>query len=278
MVEAMKSFSQQRWLGLILLVLFSGIILGAYVHFAPTFPRLGYFSGWALFLLMLVLTLYNGRKKLPFLPLGTSEGWLQFHIYAGFLTVVLFLAHVRFRPPSGWFDIILASLYVLVTGSGVAGLFVTRSIPKRLTTRGGEVLYERIPAIRRRLQEQAETLALKSTSEAHSTTIADFYVRHLQDFFDGPRNLTLHLMEVRRPLNVLLNRISDLNRYVDKGERETLDKISQLVRQKDGVDYHHSMHLLLKGWLFVHIPLTYSLLIFSVMHIVLVYAFSGGAR
>ncbi len=278
MVEAMKSFSTQRRVGLIFLVLISGIIVWAYTHFAPTFPRLGYFSGWALFLLMLVLTLYNGRKKLPFLPLGTSEGWLQFHIYAGFLTVTLFLVHIRFRPPTGWFDIILAWLYVLVTGSGVAGLFVTRSIPKRLTTRGGEVLYERIPAIRRRLQEQAETLALRSTTEARSTTIADFYARHLQDFFDGPRNLALHLMEVRRPLNVLLNKISDLNRYLDTGERETLDKISQLVRQKDGVDYHYSLQLLLKGWLFIHIPLTYSLLIFSLMHIVLVYAFSGGAR
>lgn len=278
MVETMKSFSRQRWLGLMFLALFSGIVFGAYAHFAPAFPRLVYYSGWALFLVMLVLTLYNGRKKLPFLPLGTSEGWLQFHIYAGFLTVALFLVHVRFRPPTGWFDIILAWLYVLVTGSGVAGLFVTRSIPKRLTTRGGEVLHERIPAIRRRLQEQAETLALKSTGEARSTTIADFYARQLHDFFDGPRNLTLHLMEVRRPLNVLLNKISDLHRYLDKGERETLDKISQLVRQKDGVDYHHALQLLLKGWLFVHIPLTYSLLIFSVMHIVLVYAFSGGAR
>jgi len=34
----------------------------------------------------------------------------------------------------------------------------------------------------------------------------------------------------------------------------------------------------LKGWLFVHIPLTYSLLLASVAHIVVVYAFSGGAR
>jgi len=34
----------------------------------------------------------------------------------------------------------------------------------------------------------------------------------------------------------------------------------------------------LKTWLFVHIPLTYSLLLFSLAHIVVVFAFSGGAR
>jgi hypothetical protein len=274
----MNSFTKQRWLGISALVVFSAATLAAYVHYAPQYPRLSYFSGAALFFVMVILTLYNGRKKLPFLPLGTSESWLQFHIYAGFFTVVLFLAHIRFRLPTGWFEIILAWLYVLVTGSGIAGLFVTRSIPKRLTTRGGEVLFERIPAIRRGLQDQVETLALKSMPEFHSTTIADFYTRHLRDFFDGPRNLSLHLFEVRRPLNVLQNRIADLNRYLDARERETLDKISALVRQKDGLDYHQSLQLLLRGWLFVHIPLTYSLMIFSVVHIVLVYAFSGGAR
>ena len=55
-------------------------------------------------------------------------------------------------------------------------------------------------------------------------------------------------------------------------------QIADLVRQKDGLDYHHSLQLTLKLWLFAHIPLTYSLLIFSVVHVVLVYAFSGGAR
>ena len=38
-----------------------------------------------------------------------------------------------------------------------------------------------------------------------------------------------------------------------------------LVRQKDGLDYHLSLQMLLRGWLFIHIPLTYSLMIFSVM-------------
>lgn len=274
----MKTFRAQRFKGIALLLIFSAVILAAYARYSPQFPRLAYFSGALLFLVMVVLTLYNGRKKLPFLPLGTSEGWLQFHIYAGFLTVVLFLVHVRFHAPSGWFDIVLAILYLLVTLSGIAGLALSRMIPKRLTTRGGEVLFERIPAIRRHLQQQAETLALKTVPEVHSTTIADFYTRHLHDFFDGPRNLSLHLFEVRRPLNLLQNKITDLNRYLNAQERETLDKISFLVRQKDGLDYHQALQTLMRGWLFVHIPLTYSLMIFSLVHIILVYAFSGGAR
>ena len=44
---------------------------------------------------------------------------------------------------------------------------------------------------------------------------------------------------------------------------------------KDQLDFHQAMQGLLKGWLFVHIPLTYALLLFALVHLVLVYAFSG---
>ena len=61
-------------------------------------------------------------------------------------------------------------------------------------------------------------------------------------------------------------------------QRAVLEKLAQLVRRKDGLDYHHALQTALKLWLFAHVPLTYSLIIFSLLHIVLVYAFSGGAR
>ncbi len=127
------------------------------------------------------------------------------------------------------------------------------------------------------MQERAETLALKSISEVKFTTIADFYARELKDFFDDTRNAWLHLFEIRTPLNRLLNKISDLNRYLNEQERAALDQIAALVRQKDGLDYHYALQLTLKLWLFTHIPLTYSLLLFALTHIVLVFAFSGGA-
>ena len=56
-----------------------------------------------------------------------------------------------------------------------------------------------------------------------------------------------------------------------------MEEIARLVREKDGLDYHHAHQLLLKIWLFVHIPLTYSLLLFILVHVVVVFAFFGGA-
>jgi hypothetical protein len=261
-----------------LLLALAALLLYADHVYSPVLSRLIFLYGWLLFFVMIILSLYNARKKLPFLPLGTSEGWLQFHIYAGLLTILLFALHIRFELPKSTFDIILFALYWIVTLSGIFGLFISRIIPKRLTTRGGEVLYERIPMVRRSLQEQAETLALKSVPTGQSTTIADFYLRHLQNFFSRPQNFWRHFFEVRSPLNSLVNKLTDLNRFLNEEERAVAAQLVELVRQKDGLDYQRTLQITLKTWLFVHIPFTYSLLIFSVIHIVIVYAFSGGAR
>src|SRR6266550_585584 len=114
----MSGFKHQFLWGTLCLALMSGLALRTHVHFSRTLSNYAYFTGWILFAAMVFLTIYNARKKLPFLPLGSSESWLQVHIYVGFFTVVLFLIHLNFRIPSGWFEITLAGLYFLVTGSG----------------------------------------------------------------------------------------------------------------------------------------------------------------
>ena len=149
-------FSQQRGFGWAVFLIMAVEIVILHRVYAGGMPRLRFLTGWALFGVILLLALYNGRKKLPFLPLLSSEEWLQIHIYAGLLTGVLFAVHINYTITSGWFQGVLAWLYLLVMASGFFGLFLSRAIPKRLTTRGGEVLFERIPAIRRQVREQAE--------------------------------------------------------------------------------------------------------------------------
>ena len=75
-----------------------------------------------------------------------------------------------------------------------------------------------------------------------------------------------------------MTKADDLRRFTNEAERAALDKLAALVRQKDGLDYHRALQLTLKLWLFVHIPLTYGLLVFTVLHIVLVFGFSGGVQ
>lgn len=270
----MSRFARQRLIGTSLLLLASVMAVIAHRKWHEELPAYAYLSGWVLFAVIVLLALYNMRKRLPFLSLGSSEAWLQVHVYAGFFTVVLFLIHLSFRMPTGWFEGALAWLYALVTGSGIAGLFLSRVLPRRLATRGGEVIYEKIPALRHAVRKEAEALALAGGPQV----IADFYLENLHEFFRGPKYFWAHLVDSRRPLNNIVRELDELRRYLNEGERGTLEKLRDLVRRKDGLDYHHALQGALKLWLFVHLPLTYSLMIFSVVHIILVFAFSGGAR
>ena len=274
----MSGFVRRRLLWGSLLLAATLAVISAYATWAGATTREAYLSGWLLFGLMVLLTGYNWFKKIPYLPLGRSEVWLQFHIYAGLFTGVLFLLHVRGRWPTGWFEIVLTVLYVLVMVSGVLGILISRGWPKRLTARGGEVPFERIPIVRRQLREQAEALALNSVAEARSATIAEFHARRLHAFFAGPQNFLSHVFEIRLPLNALLNELGDLNRFLNEQERKVTAQLVTLVRQKDGLDYQHALQLTLRLWLFIHIPVTYSLMLWALAHIVLVYGFSAGVR
>ena len=274
----MSGFLRRRLLWGSLLVAAIIAVASAYLGWAGATTRTAYLTGWLLFGLMLLLTGYNWFKKIPYLPMGRSEVWLNFHLYAGLFTGVLFLLHVRGRWPTGGLEIVLTLLYTLVMISGVFGICLSRGLPKRLTARGGEVPFERIPSVRRQLREQAEALALNSVAAAKSATIAEFHARRLHNFFAQPRNFLPHLLEVRTPLNMLLDELNDLNRFLNEQERQVTAQLVTLVRQKDGLDYQRALQLTLRLWLFVHIPVTYSLMLCALAHLVLVYGFSAGAR
>src|SRR6187551_438954 len=119
-------------------------------------------TGYLLLAAVLFLALYNVRKKLPFLPLGSSATWLQWHLYVGIGTLAVFALHAGVRWPTGVLNSTLAAVYVATAGSGLLGLYLTRSIPRQLARIGEEVIYERIPA----LQLQVRTLAGSAVLES----------------------------------------------------------------------------------------------------------------
>ncbi len=178
----MRTFRARRWRNVA--ILFAVCLLVAYVALLLTVALrpTGFYSGWVLFGCIVVLAAYNLFKKVPFLPLGASAAWLQFHIYLGWLTILLFAIHLGPHLPTKPLGVVLALLYVGVAGSGVVGLFLSRWIPPRLRARGEEVFYERIPARRRAVQRKVEDLVSASVKVTGSSSIADFYDAPLEAF------------------------------------------------------------------------------------------------
>jgi hypothetical protein len=69
--------------------------------------------------------------------------------------------------------------------------------------------------------------------------------------------------------------IEAMDRYLNDNERDAVALILERAHLKDDLDYQWARQLVLKGWLFVHIPLTFSLLILAALHVFVVYGFRG---
>ncbi len=269
------TFATRRWFAIALTALIAVAGTAVLSSYSLSLRDTAIGSGWVLLAVMLFLASYNLRKKLTYPPLLSSSTWLQLHVYVGLLSTVLFGSHIGWRIPTGLFEGALAAAYVCVAASGLVGLALSRLIPGRLTARGEEVLFERIPLYRRQLRERAEVVIVESASEVGTTTLSDFYTRRLADFFAGPRHAWRHVVQSTRTMAAMKNELRSLERYLDDRERETLRELTELVEAKDSLDYHRTMQGLLKGWLFVHIPLTYMLLVLTAAHMVIVHAFVG---
>ncbi|MCS7049051.1 MAG: hypothetical protein NZ483_07140 [Verrucomicrobiae bacterium] len=213
---------------------------------------MSYLTGWVLLAVMLVLTLFNARKKLPFLPMLSARVWLVSHIALGFFSAAIFVWHAGW--PHGWFNWLLTAVYAAVMISGVVGWIWSRTIPRQLTALGEEVIWETIPARRAQLRAQAEAMAITSP------VVGRFYLENLSgSWTDAERNLRV------------------LRDTLGETERALADRLAAILREDALLATHYRLQGRLKGWLFVHIPLTYALLVLTAAHVIVVYAFSRGA-
>lgn len=234
-------------------------------------------TGYLLLGAVLFLALYNVQKKLPFLPLGSSATWLQWHLYVGMGTVAVFVLHAGADWPRGILDSALAAVYLLTVASGVIGLYLTRTIPVQLSRIGQEVIYERVPALQREVRLRAGEVVLESVTASGATTLADFYTSRLYDFFGQSRGWRYFWRPTTARRRALMSEMQDFRRYLSEPELAGCERLFSLVRRKDDLDFHQARQRLLKLWLFAHIGLTYALVLLALLHGLLAHAFHGGA-
>ena len=269
------TFSDRRIRNSIVLILACLLFIGLIKYFGTPLYRIQLWSGWTLFSLICFLFFYSIRKKITFLPIGKASGWLQFHSYAGLFSMMVFFQHISFKLPSGIFETTLGILFIATALSGIAGMVFSRVIPRHLTRRGEEVIYERIPMFTFKLREQAKDLVFKCTVQTGSTAVADYYQNHLAAYFFKPRRSFFHFYGSKGYLHAMQTRHNNFCRYLNAQELSYADQLFELVTKKYDLDFHYVLQSILKFWQFIHLPLAYALLLSIITHLMLVYAFLG---
>jgi len=270
-----KYFARRRLVNIVALIIAVMVIFFVCRWQANAVHHDSFTTGYILISAVFFLTAYGFRKKIPVLPLGSASSWLQFHIYVGLASVFVFLIHIGFRIPNGIFETVLAASFVLVASSGIFGLYLTRAIPKRISRLPEEYVFERIPRLRHKVGQDAREVVLATAGGSRANVVASFYADELAAFFDRPRETFFYFFPGSRRRRRLMGRLSEIQRYCSSDEKQASERLFGLIRKKDDLDYHFAMQLILKSWLFIHVGLTYSLLVFAILHAAMAHAFRG---
>lgn len=238
--------------------------------------RTAHATGYALYFVMLWLAAFNLRKKMPGIPFGSGSFWLQVHVYAALGSSVLFYWHIGGSWPDGWLEGGLAAIYGATFLSGVYGLWLSRTAPKQLARVGSQVLFERVPAERRRVGVMARATVLEAVRATGATTLSDFYADRLHGFFQRPRTFGYLLSPTSATRKRLFHELNAISRLLTDAERAACDRLFRLIQQKDDLDFQRSRQGMLKVWIFVHLALTWALLLIGAMHGMAALALRGG--
>ena len=214
------------------------------------------------------------RKKLPFLPVGNVQRWLRGHIWLTLLTIPLILLHSGFRL-GGPMTTTLMVLYAIVMVSGIYGLILQHKLPTMMKeSLPAEIVFEQIPNVRAQLCAAAEKLqrSLKQQATSGSAVVAyrcfqeevlaGFIEQRLLPYLRADAAKNIARSRARSEMTIFRH----LKLRVDEMYRARVDEMRRWCDERRLTDTQVRMQHWLHGWLFVHVPLSFLLLLMTVWH------------
>jgi hypothetical protein len=274
--ESILEYKRGRYLKVALVLSLAAI--AAYVwheppdHLKPNGGTwLGYTLGTVGALLILWLMLIGVRKRRYRSRAGTVQGWTSAHVYLGTTLLVIASLHCGFQ--FGWNVHTLAYVLMLVViVSGFFGVYAYLRYPELMTANlGGEALDTVIPKIAE-LDRKCLQLALDLPDEVNVVVAKASRTGARDDGMTGRTRWFLPGAARGHPARQACKALSRIGRTF-KGEQAVLNGrlLAEMTRKSvmiEQVQRDMRLRAQLRGWLYVHVPLSFALLAALIAHIV----------
>jgi len=282
--------THQKWLAASLIIL--GVASAVYVFYAAQSPSgpsggspIGLTFGIVGSAFMVFAGLLAARKKLPVWRLGRAQSWMRGHLWLGLLSLPMILFHGGFRF-GGPLTSVLMILLIIVVASGVFGAALQHYMPNVMTAEvQKETIFEQIDHVRAGMIANADALVAATTgsgdtagmkgaarsaiavqtvalTQEATAALSNFYVREMRPFLrnDGGERHPLADTSTARAIFVELRTVLPAETHdAVKNLEDICEEERQLRRQ---TRLHHWLH----GWLMLHIPLSFALLLLGCVH------------
>lgn len=265
---------------------------------------LGLIYGIAGFLFMLFAGLLGLRKKFPIWRVGRAQSWMRGHLWLGFLSFPLILFHGGFHF-GGPLTRVLMWMFVFVWVSGILGAALQHFMPRLQTAQlPMETIYEQIERVRGQLAEEARQFVEETCSALEGeVSRASERQRAMSASAGTQGGLTVASgLQANQQVSTQLRQFSDdeMRPYLERaGAHATslgdgaqaqkmfqqfrvllppelhanVDDLENICEEKRQLDKQSRLHKILHGWLLVHIPLSYALLLLGAVHAVVALKF-----
>lgn len=262
--------THRKWFAASLIIL--GVATAAYIPYAvhaPSGPRggsaLGLTFGIIGSVFMIFAGLLAGRKKFPIWRLGRAQTWMRGHLWLGLLSLPIIFFHAGFRF-GGPLTSVLMWLVIIVVASGLFGAALQHYLPQVMTADvPGETIFEQIDHIREQLVangDEAIAAAESAGGEEPATPLVEFYRREMRPFLQshGARHQLLSSSDRSR------STFEGLRLLLPAGLQDAVKKLEQICEEERQLRRQSTLHHWLHGWLMLHIPLSFALLLLGVVH------------
>lgn len=249
---------------------------------------------------MLFAGLLGARKKVPIWRIGRAQTWMRAHLWLGSLSFPFILFHSGFRFGVG-LTRALMWLLVVVFVSGILGAILQHFMPRLTTERIPlETIYEQIGRVRSHLVAEAQTLVDEASAalagsvsqataqqraasasagtiggvtvasglqvnEGASAQLQEFFRREMQPYIANGRSKGMALADRNRSQSMF----QQLRLLLPPNLHPSIDDLENICEEKRELDQQTYYHRILHGWLLVHIPASYALLLLGAVHAVM---------
>ena len=239
---------------------------------------------------MLFATLLSLRKKFPVWRIGRAQTWMRGHLWLGLLSYPIILFHAGFSW-GGPLTSAMMWMFTVVVVSGLAGAALQHYMPRMMTQRVPmETIYDQIDRVQAQLLAEADTLIASidaiaaklgiyvaaaagggpvavqtiTTPEAALAELRSVYDQNVRPYL-AHRGAYSHPMNARKNAKGMFTR---LRKLTPDELRDIVDDIENICEEKRDLDRQSRLHRILHGWLFIHVPLSFALIVLGAIHAV----------
>lgn len=258
------------------------------------------------FSLMIFCGLLGIRRKVRVWKIGKGQSWLRAHIWLGLLAFPLILFHAGMKFGHG-LSLWMMIFFTIVLVSGLVGVLLQNILPRTMLLRvQAETTFEQIPHVVNVLRNEADSMVASVCGALGNEQPASEQLpggaSHAVMKKDGAvqgkvvksKNKPVALLEGAAPLkNFYLSEVQPFLHNDFKGEsrltvqrsavalfahtktlipaplHETLKDLESVCEERRQLMLQVRLHYWLHIWEYIHVPLSYALLVMSAVHAVI---------